>query len=253
MSFDLSVIRMGELDRKNHNPETGGFVMSKFLTRSCLKWIKPDSKFLTIGKIEKYGGFIMKHLILFVCALMILSSALSFSQVLNLKPCQTNTGYILNDLQFIDQQNGWAVGQGNTILKTTDNGNTWVKMREEGNTHLYAVSFHNLNIGWVGGEDGKIFKTTDGGQQWEKLSTGSNKWIYDITFINDKIGWAAGCAGIFKTTDGGISWTHQFEEPGLDIYSLCFVDLDYGWALGGGIFRYPCTVYVLSIGNTDGQ
>ena len=31
----------------------------------------------------------------------------------------------LNDVHFIDPQNGWAVGQHGTILRTTDGGVTW--------------------------------------------------------------------------------------------------------------------------------
>jgi len=63
-------------------------------------------------------------------------------------------------VQFIDENNGWVVGDSGTILKTTNAGATWAQQTSGTEHNLLAVCFKNLNTGWAVG----------GGEFWEEDS-----------------------------------------------------------------------------------
>ncbi len=82
---------------------------------------------------------------------------------------------ILNNIQFIDENTGYVVGQ---------------------------------NMAY-GGPSGKIYKTTNGGLNWSDLNLPSsmNNFIYNLNFFNGSTGYVCGhFTDIFKTTNGGLNW-----------------------------------------------
>jgi hypothetical protein len=56
-----------------------------------------------------------------------------------------------------------VVGEGGTILRTTDGGITWTKQSSGGGSILRSVFLANANIGTVVGDGGIILRTTSGG------------------------------------------------------------------------------------------
>jgi len=63
-------------------------------------------------------------------------------------------------------------GSENTILKTTDGGETWVGSSErarvgETRNNLENIWFVSPTTGWVIGSFGTLLHTTDGGENWE--------------------------------------------------------------------------------------
>jgi photosystem II stability/assembly factor-like uncharacterized protein len=139
----------------------------------------------------------------------------------------------LEDIQFIDANNGWAVGWDNTILKTTDGGQTWVtKHAIRNGPFIYGVFFIDANKGWAGEDNGSILSTTDGGENWSEIST-SAPYILDFDFIDANNGWAFGGLGaILHTTDGGAHWTSQNTNQTNDFYAGKFFNADTGVAVG---------------------
>ncbi|MFP4471125.1 MAG: YCF48-related protein, partial [Bacteroidales bacterium] len=86
----------------------------------------------------------MKNLILFfTLAVMIMPLRAQFSWV-NPLP-QGNT---LNAIHFIDNQNGWAVGDHGTLLKTADGGSGWQIVGSPVNENLQDVFFLHQDHGW---------------------------------------------------------------------------------------------------------
>ena len=69
----------------------------------------------------------------------------------------------LEDVDFVDVGNGWAVGAGGTVLNTQDGGNTWVTQTSGTTQDLQSVSFADANSGWAVGANGTILETSDGG------------------------------------------------------------------------------------------
>ena len=82
----------------------------------------------------------------------------------------TNIPDILEDIVFVDANNGWAVGENGIVLHTTDGGNSWDIQTSGTEEKLLSVSFADSAVGWAtGGGLGVsiILHTTDGGSTWE--------------------------------------------------------------------------------------
>lgn len=73
-------------------------------------------------------------------------------------------GNYLFDIQFINAQKGWIIGQGGTLMRTTDGGNTWDYRNLQEMTWIYSLHFLNENTGYIAGTNGKIMKTVDSGE-----------------------------------------------------------------------------------------
>ena len=94
-----------------------------------------------------------------------------FGQLLNRK---------INKIFFIDQDNGWAVGQNKTIIVTSDRGATWNYQHEHtllitdpGLPSYNDIHFINNNQGWIVGDNGIILQTNDGGINWVEQYSGT--------------------------------------------------------------------------------
>ena len=62
----------------------------------------------------------------------------------------------LLDVKFINEFEGWAVGEEGTVVHTTDGGNVW-KVEPSGTTHpLERVFFADRTHGWAVGFGGTI-------------------------------------------------------------------------------------------------
>jgi hypothetical protein len=114
---------------------------------------------------------------------------------------------------FVDQNIGWTVGRGGSILKTTDGGINWVQQNSKTSALLNSVYFVNYDIGWAAGSY-ILLKTTNGGESWEAQNFDTLIDITSVHFINFEYAWIAGFnenyqAVILRTSDGGESWEAQ--------------------------------------------
>lgn len=156
-----------------------------------------------------------------------------------------------NDVFFIDELTGWAVGEGDVhddilvIAKTTDGGTNWLRQNVATVNHAIpnSVFFANADTGYVAGENGMFLRTTNGGLDWVQLSVwgGIVSPINDIYFINSETGWAisqtAELGLAFLTTDAGESWEFKYWD-GLTMFRTIFmVDENVGYIGGMGVYR----------------
>ncbi len=131
------------------------------------------------------------------------------------------------NVQFIDNQTGWAVGQDGNAIKSVDGGITWNETNDHMASYLRGLFFHDLNNGWIAGSE--IYKTSDGGSSWE-YRFGMNEYSFkSIYFSSYQTGYAGNSSGIFKTTDGGNNWSLNFE--GGWISKIYFINDLLGWAV----------------------
>jgi len=65
----------------------------------------------------------------------------------------TNTNVTLLSIQFLTDDEGWAVGRSGTILRSSDEGRTWIPQESTTKQNLYSLNF-NKKIGWVVGGAG---------------------------------------------------------------------------------------------------
>jgi photosystem II stability/assembly factor-like uncharacterized protein len=140
----------------------------------------------------------------------------------------------LHAVQFINAQEGWAVGDEGVILKTIDGGQTWERLASGTRASLRGVHFVNGFFGWVVGREelphglgsvGVLLFTRDGGVNWQPLLENSLPGLNQVRFVEEQAGVVDQVkladsqtgfifgdsnelfpTGVIKTTDGGKSW-----------------------------------------------
>ncbi len=121
----------------------------------------------------------------------------------------------LQDIQFIDQYNGFAVAQSGSIgncqhtqnfFKTIDGGKNWIRMRTGSTYQPRALHFIDNKTGWLASSSSEILKTLDGGMTWTQQNFGVGSGYNDIWF-NGQTGFVIGNNGLLRrSTNGGNSW-----------------------------------------------
>ena len=146
-----------------------------------------------------------------------------------------NGQFDLDDVEFVDENVGWAVaGPGAHIFHTVDGGATWASQFFSGGFPLTSISFVDREHGWAAGPSDAILWTADGGSSWNVSSIfdppngPDGKW--DIRFVNHDIGWVVGNFGyIAKSTDGGLTWVNHDIAATDHIMSLHVVNEQELW------------------------
>lgn len=140
------------------------------------------------------------------------------------------------DVHFVNNQLGFAVGEGSRVIRTDDGGVSWSLISSNLTSWLYRIQFVNADTGWVAGYG--IFKTTDGGTSWQDQSGVSEIGFMSMYFVNDQIGYAGTPGGeIYKTINGGDDWELINEEYGW-VRVLYFIDENLGWAMSRHKMRF---------------
>jgi photosystem II stability/assembly factor-like uncharacterized protein len=141
----------------------------------------------------------------------------------------------LQDLAFVGTNRGWVVGDGGTILHTTNGGSTWAAQNSGTGFDFYGVSFTDGNNGWAVGQHGQILHTTDG-IAWNAQTSVTVQDLSDVTFVTPLIGWAVGTNGtVLRTSNGGNGangWSVQVSGIGEWLLDVAFVDTSNGWTVG---------------------
>lgn len=93
----------------------------------------------------------------------------------------------LRAVQFVDANEGWAVGDEGVIWHTIDGGGYWERQPTGTRASLRALHFMTPFLGWVAGREelpdgsgstGVLLFTTDGGLRWQKAA-GLRRTRYD--------------------------------------------------------------------------
>jgi photosystem II stability/assembly factor-like uncharacterized protein len=69
---------------------------------------------------------------------------------------------------FKDEQEGFTVGQGGTLLHTEDGGRSWHSLNSPNQLNLFKIRLAG-GYGVVVGDLGTILQSVDGGRTWESL------------------------------------------------------------------------------------
>jgi len=133
----------------------------------------------------------------------------------------------LFDIDTLDGERLWAVGELGLLLHSPDGGETWER-RDSGieQENLLAVDFADAQIGFIVGEYGVMLRTRDGGRSWEPLPASSDAILSDVQFFDPDSGIVVGEFGTFMVTeDGGRTWvspTQRFSDEETYLYGLRF-------------------------------
>jgi photosystem II stability/assembly factor-like uncharacterized protein len=182
----------------------------------------------------------MKNLILLIT---FISVGLCFAQTWTAQT--SGTTIPLFGVYFTDVNNGTAVGDAGTILRTTNGGIDWTSQSSGITTGwLKGVFFTDVNNGTAVGYDnsnhvGAIIRTIDGGTNWTSQTSGTTKPLYDVSFTDPNNGIVVGTEStILRTTNGGTNWTSQTWGTTIrELWSVSFSDANNGTVVGeGGTF-----------------
>lgn len=145
----------------------------------------------------------------FLIALISLSFP-SIAQTFSWTLQNSGTTEKLNDVFFVNDQIGYAVGNNATILHTNNGGTTWTTQTAPSNDHCVSVFFLNADTGWiaVGSTPGSVYRTVNGGQQWSQSILPSGfSGVKDVSFNSASMGWCITYNAMFYSEDGGDTWT----------------------------------------------
>src|SRR5438105_5751431 len=107
----------------------------------------------------------------------------------------------LHAVQFVDSNEGWAVGDEGVVWHTIDGGESWERQSTGLRASLRSVHFLNPYTGWIAGREelphgtgsaGVLLFTTDGGLKWRRVGTNMLPGLNKVQFINHDIGFAVG-------------------------------------------------------------
>lgn len=173
-----------------------------------------------------------------------------------------DTSVDLRSVQFINANDGWAVGStfdsgshawDGVVFSTVDGGSSWSPHTLGlSSVDITGMFFVDADHGWiVGQETGSflqdtdvILSTADGGASWVLRYRSSYAYygygLEDVFFSDLNHGWAVGHtdashpSAILHTDDGGEHWITQLEVTDYaELHSVHFVDGVRGWAVGG--------------------
>lgn len=145
-------------------------------------------------------------------------------------------------VKFTDELNGFVVGGGGTIQRTTDGGHTW-DFQEAGTSDAFVrVDFTDAQHGWIVSDAGKIIRTTDGGQTWT-INQFCTNHLNGVDFIDKYTGWICGSDGLIaRTMDGGETFEIQSSGVQTDFTCIRFYDDLNGYCSGYGDTAFLKTV-----------
>ena len=194
-----------------------------------------------------------------VLALVFLLAAFSASAIAAEDPSgwyaqSSGTTSDLYGVSAVDGDTAWAVGNGGTILKTTDGGASWSPQASGTTDNLVGVSAVDADTAWAVGYT-SILKTDDGGSTWTTQYELANGMLSGVSAADGNHAWAVGGTTpypgeglILFTGDGGSNWSLQPSAAFFGYYlAVCAVDADNVWASGGP----PATYYGSWISKTS--
>jgi photosystem II stability/assembly factor-like uncharacterized protein len=141
---------------------------------------------------------------------------------------------ILRDVSMVDGSRAMSVGDGGTVVITTNGGDTW-DATTTGVADLTGVSLVTTDVAVAVGKSGTLVRTTDGGSTWTHFVVASVDF-YGIDFVDNNTGIVVGGGGtVYRTTDGGETWVSKSLATTDDLYGVSFVNANDGVVVGGHV------------------
>jgi photosystem II stability/assembly factor-like uncharacterized protein len=139
----------------------------------------------------------------------------------------------LYGVKFVDDMQGWAVGDFGSISHTRDGGKTWHLENSHTTEMLFDVDFVDAQHGWISGRSGLILHTDDGGETWVQQKSPTDKHLFAIDFVDSQFGCIAGDWGaVLVTRDGGQTWEDRTLTHDVILNDIAMIDRKRGFIVG---------------------
>jgi photosystem II stability/assembly factor-like uncharacterized protein len=194
----------------------------------------------------------------------------------------------LENIDALDANTAWAVGNQGTIVKTSDGGENWIVQASNPNQFLMDVCAVNADVAWsvgMGGSDAVVLSTSDGGNHWvshDSVKTqfrglplaqffnsgvrapsvaaldATTAWVtanYNIHIPPNPFnpyGANINTSAVWKTVDGGDTWNLQINPILTETLSQIFVFGQTVWTAGGSYEPILPTPISVALRSTDG-
>ncbi|GAA4464573.1 hypothetical protein GCM10023093_15180 [Nemorincola caseinilytica] len=143
-------------------------------------------------------------------------------------------GKKLHGVHLQGSSNGWAVGEGGVIIKTTNGGSAWTAQTAGTTQTLNKVRFFTANDGIIVGNAGTILRTTNGGTTWAATTVGTQN-LNAVYYGSATQIWIAGNGGtILYSSNGGTTWSTQTTGMTTDLNGIGGYGTGTVWACGDG-------------------
>lgn len=160
----------------------------------------------------------------------------------------------LYDVDCVNENQCWVVGEAGTILYTSDAGYTWQQQTSNTTEDLFGIDFIDAVNGWAAGFGPTILHTTDGGAVWTPQTPGTSNDLLDIAFASSTRGWATGVTGtIVGTSDGGASWSSEISGQWAWLWGVSAFSPTAAWAFGADWFNNIAPIYHYDGTNWESQ
>src|SRR6516162_11590698 len=101
----------------------------------------------------------------------------------------------LHAVQFVDDREGWAVGDEGVVWHTIDGGTSWDRQPTGVRASLRSLHFLNPFTGWIAGREelphnagsvGVLLFTRDGGLKWQRVSMNAFPGLNCVRFVDGR-------------------------------------------------------------------
>ncbi len=163
----------------------------------------------------------------------------------------------LNSIHFADSQLGYAVGNSNAFVRTTDGGTNWALVTGPvvGVALNIVRAVEDTDILYVGDAAGEVYRSLDQGATWATVLTGLTTLdggISDISICECNVVLVSGndtdgLGSVYQSIDGGNTFVKQ-TTPAVGAESItsltcCDVNTYFGSGDNGLIFRLSGTSF----------
>lgn len=110
-----------------------------------------------------------------------------------------------NDLHFVNDTLGFAIGNNGLFLETNDAGLTWSNGSLTASDTLRSIDFYEDSVGYVVGKNGAMYKTYDLGSTWVQETPPSNEELVYVRVFDSEIAYVQQSDGVLFTNRSDLS------------------------------------------------
>ncbi len=144
-----------------------------------------------------------------------------------------------DDIFFINDSTGWAVGGDFKIFHTSNGGSAWEEQFSP-KKYLRSVKFLTDKLGFCGSLDSSLYRTTDAGKTWTDIASSiSPRPVGFCGLASPDSMTIYGCgiwhspAYLIRSTDQGKTWTYfDMSAYASALVDMVFTSRDTGFAVG---------------------
>lgn len=136
----------------------------------------------------------------------------------------------LRAVYFADSLHGIAAGEGGTILRTTDGGETWAQISTGTYAELNGLAFYTPDTGIAMGFRGEVLHTWDGGRTWVSSPISAYDVFNAVQYQSRSRLFAGSDRKVWESDDGGWNWRPMtVDNLGWNVQYVSFFGSVKGW------------------------